>query len=63
MGHYLQDMSVRPILGRTNLTSARDLLAVPNNVGGLRMADYYAFSQVQAGSLATQTLYSFRGTD
>ena len=34
MGHNLKDMSVRPILGRTNLISARDLLAVPNIVGG-----------------------------
>ena len=34
MGHYLQDVSVRPILVRTNLISARDLLAVPNIVGG-----------------------------
>ena len=34
MGYYLKDMSVRLILGRTNLISARDLLAVPNIVGG-----------------------------
>ena len=34
MGHYLKDMSITPIVGRTNLISAKDLLGVPNIVGG-----------------------------